>query len=350
MHFLRIEPDLDDARLDAIEDAADALGAIASHLPTPVDHLMTVVGADAAAVAQLAELPGVVEPVELDPTWPLVSRARYPDRQPVELDGVSFGGDAFVVAAGPCSVERREQVFAAADAVRRAGASLLRGGAYKPRTSPYDFQGLGVEGLRLLAHAGHAHGLPIVTEAMAPADVDGMVEYVDMFQVGARNMQNYALLKALADQPRPVLLKRGPGANFKEWLLAAEYIVTGGNEGVVLCERGIRSFETANRYTLDLASAVLAQQKTWLPVIIDPSHATGRPELIPAMSMAGLAAGLDGLIVEVHAHPDEALSDGPQALVPTAFDSMMDDLRRLAPAVGRTIAPRIDAAPTREAS
>jgi 3-deoxy-7-phosphoheptulonate synthase len=163
-------------------------------------------------------------------------------------------------------------------------------------------------------------------------------------------MQNYALLKALADQPKPVLLKRGPGASFKEWLLAAEYVVTGGNEGVVLCERGIRSFETINRYTLDLASAVLARQKSWLPVIVDPSHATGRPELIPAMSLATLAAGLDGLIVEVHPRPEEALSDGAQALLPTTFDTLMDDLRRVAPAVGRTIAPRIDAVSTREAS
>src|SRR5437868_2238779 len=264
----------------------------------------------------------------------LVSRECKAERTVVEVGDVRIGADETVVIAGPCSVESRTQLLTTAHAVKRAGATMLRGGAYKPRTSPYDFQGLGLAALRLLAEARTETGLPVVTEVLDTEDVDTVAEYADMLRVGARNMQNFALLRRLARTPRPVLLKRGPSATIKEWLLAAEYLLAGGNAQVVLCERGIKSFETEMRNTLDLAAVARVRELSHLPVIVDPSHATGRRSLVPAAAKAALGVGADGLIIEVHPDPDRALSDGPQSLDLAGFARMMqslhEPLRRIA--------------------
>jgi 3-deoxy-7-phosphoheptulonate synthase len=239
---------------------------------------------------------------------------------------VLIGGEDIVVMAGPCSVESREQLFTTARAVKAAGARILRGGAYKPRTSPYEFQGLGVEALRLLSEVRDELGLPIVTEVMSTEDVDTISEHADMLQVGARNMQNFALLRRLATAKKPILLKRGPSASIKEWLLAAEYLLAGGNPNVVLCERGIKTFETELRNTFDVAAIALAKELSHLPVIADPSHGTGRRSLIASVSRAAIAVGADGLIIEVHPCPERALSDGPQSLDFSGFQEMMSGL------------------------
>jgi 3-deoxy-7-phosphoheptulonate synthase len=243
------------------------------------------------------------------------------------VGGVEIGGDSVVVIAGPCSVESREQLVTTAHAVKKAGASLLRGGAYKPRTSPYEFQGLGVEALKILREASEETGLPVVTEVMGTEDVDEICEYADMLQVGARNMQNFVLLRRLAKLHKPVLLKRGPSATVKEWLLAAEYLLAGGNRNVVLCERGIKTFETETRNTIDLAAVALARDLSHLPVMADPSHGTGKQSLIGAVSRAAVAVGADGLIIEVHPCPERALSDGPQSLDFQAFEKVMQSLK-----------------------
>jgi 3-deoxy-7-phosphoheptulonate synthase len=267
----------------------------------------------------------------------LVLRERRPHGSSVEVaPGLSVGGRAFVVMAGPCAVEDAGQIQEAAAIVAEAGCPVLRGGAFKPRTSPYSFQGLGAAGVRLLRDAADRRGLAAVTELLEPADLPAL-EGIAILQVGARNMQNYALLKTLAELRRPVLLKRGFAATFEEWLLAAEYLLAGGNEQVVLCERGIRTFETATRNTLDLSAVVLAKQRTHLPVIVDPSHATGRSELVLPLSLAAAAAGADGLLVEVHAAPGEALSDGPQALTPSDLAELMGKLPLVLGAVGREL-------------
>ncbi|HEY7826178.1 MAG TPA: 3-deoxy-7-phosphoheptulonate synthase, partial [Candidatus Acidoferrales bacterium] len=257
----------------------------------------------------------------------LVSLQFHGTRTVVDVRGVRIGGGECVVIAGPCSVESRNQILETARAVKAAGAHMLRGGAYKPRTSPYDFQGLGVEALALLKEAREETGLPIVTEVMGTDEVDLVAEYADVMQVGARNMQNFPLLRRLAAVPRPILLKRGPSATVKEWLLAAEYLLAGGNPNVILCERGIKTFESELRNTLDLAGAALAKELSHLPVIVDPSHATGRRSLVPAASLAAIAMGADGLIIEVHPCPERALSDGPQSLDLPGFAGLMDRLR-----------------------
>ena len=250
------------------------------------------------------------------------------DRRTIVWVGdVPIGGIDAVVMAGPCSVESREQVTATALAVKRAGAVILRGGAYKPRTSPYDFQGLGVEGLMLLREAGDAVGMPVVTEIMSEEDVDVVCEHADMLQVGARNMQNFALLKKLARSGKPILFKRGPSATLKEWLSAAEYLLHGGNENVVLCERGIKTFDHSLRNTLDLAGVALVKEMTHLPVVVDPSHATGKRSLISSTAKAAVAVGADGVIVEVHPEPEKAWSDGAQSLTFDLFSEMMRNLQ-----------------------
>lgn len=246
----------------------------------------------------------------------------------VWVGDVPIGGGDAVVIAGPCSVETRDQVTATAYAVRRHGATILRGGAYKPRTSPYDFQGLGVEGLRLLRAAGDAAGMPIVTEVMSEEDVQVVCDHADMLQVGARNMQNFALLKKLAKARKPILLKRGPSATVKEWLSAAEYLLHGGNENVVLCERGIKTFDTSLRNTLDLAAVALVKEMTHLPVIVDPSHATGKRSIIGKCAKAAIAVGADGVVVEVHPEPEKAWSDGAQSLTFDNFAEMMEEMTR----------------------
>jgi len=242
-----------------------------------------------------------------------------------------------VIMAGPCSVESREQLLAAADGVKRSGAHILRGGAFKPRTSPYTFQGLEEEGLKLLAEAKRATGLPIVTEVLDTDQVPLVAEYADILQIGARNIQNFALLKEVGKIRKPVLLKRGMSTTIKEWLMAAEYILVGGNLDVMLCERGIRTFETETRFTLDLNAVPVLKKLSHLPVIVDPSHGTGHWEYVPAMAKAAVASGADGLIIEVHPNPEEALSDGPQSLKPEKFGWLMSELSVLAQALGRSL-------------
>lgn len=318
-------------QIDHILDRVKELGYQA-HLSRGAER--TLIGA-VGSIQRRAELealraaPGVEDIIPITQPFKLVSQQMKYGRTVVVVNGVEIGGDELVVMAGPCSVESREQLFETAHAVKKAGARMLRGGAYKPRTSPYDFQGLGIEALRLLKEAREETGLPVVTEVMSTADVNLVAEYADMLQVGARNMQNFALLRSLAKTDRPILLKRGPSASVKEWLLAAEYILAGGNSQVVLCERGIKTFETETRNTLDLAGAALARELSHLPVIIDPSHATGRRSLVPAVSRAAVAMGSDGLIIEVHPNPERALSDGPQSLDLEGFADLMRTVREL---------------------
>jgi 3-deoxy-7-phosphoheptulonate synthase len=256
----------------------------------------------------------------------LASREAKRERTVVDVCGIKIGGSETVVIAGPCSVESYEQVLQTAVAVKKYGAVMLRGGAYKPRTSPYEFQGLGVEALEILREIGDLHGLPVVTEVMSETDIETVCEYADMIQVGARNMQNFALLRKLAKTKKPILLKRGASATVKEWLLAAEYILSGGNESVVLCERGIKTFDDSLRNTLDLAAVALVKELSHLPIIVDPSHATGKRSIIPILAKAALAVGADGVIVEVHPEPEKALSDSAQSLTFENFAEMMNGL------------------------
>jgi len=295
----------------------------------------TVIGAVGSGrrheVEALQAAPGVEAIVEIAHPFKLVSRQLRRTHTIVDVCGVRIGDVEPVVMAGPCSVESREQLLETAHAVKAAGAGMLRGGAYKPRTSPYDFQGLGIEALAYLSEARQETGLPVVTEVMSTEDIDIVAEYADMLQVGARNMQNFSLLRRLAATSKPILLKRGPSATIKEWLLAAEYLLAGGNSQVVLCERGIKTFETETRNTLDLAAVALVKELSHLPVIADPSHGTGRRSLVPAMSRAALGAGADGLMIEVHPCPERALSDGPQSMDLPGFAGMMQELRTFMP-------------------
>lgn len=276
--------------------------------------------------------------------YKLVSREAHPEGTVVDVGGVLIGGDAIVMMAGPCTVESEEQVFASAKAVADAGASILRGGAYKPSTSPYSFQGMGVPGLQLLRAAADRYGLKVVTEVMDPRKVDIVSEYADILQVGARNMQNYDLLKEVGISRVPVLLKRGFAAKLDEWLLAAEYVAAAGNEHIILCERGIRSFDTFSRNTLDLAAVPAAKAASHLPVIVDPSQGTGRRDLVGPMSLAAIAAGADGLIIEVHPNPDHAIKDGAQSLKTEQFARLMPQIERIAEAMGRPLAARAQVA------
>jgi 3-deoxy-7-phosphoheptulonate synthase len=290
-------------------------------------------------IEALSVAPGVDNVVAIAQPFKLVSRQTRPKPSIVEVAGVRIGGPEVVVIAGPCSVESREQLLETARGVKHAGATMLRGGAYKPRTSPYEFQGLGIEALKILREARDLTGLPVVTEVMSTEDVDLICEYADMLQVGARNMQNFALLRRLATLKKPILLKRGPSASIKEWLLAAEYLLSGGNDQVALCERGIKTFETGMRNTFDLAAIALAKELSHLPVVADPSHGTGKQSLIGTVSRAAIAVGADGLIIEVHPCPERALSDGPQSLDLSQFESVMRGLSAplrpvLAPAHG----------------
>ncbi len=287
---------------------------------------------------QLETMNGVASVVLVIKPYKLVSAESRTDRTVVRVGEAFVGGARLTVIAGPCSVENREQLLASAKAVARGGAQVLRGGAFKPRTSPYDFRGLGLEGLQLLAEAREETGLPVVTEACAVKDVELVAEYADMVQIGARNMQNYDLLEAAGQAGKPVLLKRGLSAQIDEWLKAAEYIAAAGNPDIVLCVRGIRTFETDTRFTLDIASVPVLKKLTHLPIILDPSHAAGRRDIVPALALAGVAAGADGLIVEVHPQPERALSDGAQSLTPDGFERLMAEVRPVAEAVGRSIA------------
>lgn len=267
----------------------------------------------------------------------LVSRSARPEGTIVNVKGIKIGGNEIVIMAGPCAVESEEQLIETARSVRAGGASLLRGGAFKPRTSPYSFQGLGLEGLKMLERASKETGMAVVSEVMDTRQVETVARYADMLQIGSRNMQNFPLLKEVGRTSKPILLKRGMMATIDEYLYAAEYLLSQGNTQVVLCERGIRTFESATRYTLDLNAIPVLKQRTHLPVIVDPSHGTGMRSLVPTMAKASIAAGADGLLMEVHYRPEEALCDGSQSLYPEDFGMMMEDLRKIAEAVGRTI-------------
>jgi 3-deoxy-7-phosphoheptulonate synthase len=302
--------------------------------------IIGALGGDRQALARqaLEALPGVERVVPVLHPYKLVSREFKPEPTVVKVGDVAIGGTEVVVIAGPCAVESEEQILATARAVKAAGARILRGGAFKPRSSPYSFQGLGEEGLRLLALARAETGLPIVTEALDVRTLETVAEQADMIQIGARNMQNFELLREVGVLKLPVLLKRGLSATIEEWLLAAEYIMREGNDQIVLCERGIRNFDTATRNTLDLAAVPLLHRLSHLPVIVDPSHATGKWHLVAPMSLAAVAAGADGLIIEVHPDPATALSDGPQSLTPERFAELMVRLRPVAQAVERSLA------------
>jgi len=285
----------------------------------------------------LSAIPGVEKALPILSPYKLVSREFKKENTVIDVDDVKIGGDQVVLMAGPCSVESQDLLSGIAAEVKAAGATILRGGAFKPRTSPYSFQGLGEEGLEFLAAAKKQTGLPVITEVMDPRDMPMMVKHADIIQIGARNMQNFRLLAEVGAHHKPVMLKRGLSATIKEFLLSAEYIMSAGNDQVMLCERGIRTFETATRNTLDLSAIPVLKQLTHLPLIIDPSHAVGKTHLIPAMAKAAIAAGADGLMIEVHSNPMEAFCDGDQAMLPHDFKSLLGDLRRVAAAVDRTI-------------
>ena len=289
-----------------------------------------VVGSDVERVSHLGTLHGVEQVIRISTPYKLASSEHQKERTRVRVNGVELGlGQELVVMAGPCAVESREQLFETARTVKREGARILRGGAFKPRTSPYSFQGLGMPALRLLDEAHREYGLPVISEVLDPADVPAFEEYVDILQVGTRNMHNFVLLKAVGQSRRPVLLKRGLSATLEEWLLAAEYVMASGNPNVILCERGIRTFETATRNTLDLSAVPALRQRTHLPIVVDPSHGTGHRTLVGPMALAGAAVGADGLIIEVHPDPAKARSDGDQSLSFEEFGALIDELRRL---------------------
>jgi 3-deoxy-7-phosphoheptulonate synthase len=285
------------------------------------------IGDTTACLESIEAMPQVEKAVRISAPYKFVSKEFHSERTRIRVNGCEIGGDEFIVMAGPCSVESEKQIMEAAEGVAEAGAHLLRGGAFKPRTSPYDFQGMETEGLKLLAKAKQATGLGIITEVMSDRDVDLVAEYADILQIGARNMQNFALLKTLGKCNRPVLLKRGMSSTVKELLMSAEYVVAHGNPNVILCERGIRTFETVTRNTCDIAAVAALNELTHLPVVLDPSHATGKRSLVPALSRAAVAIGSDGLLVEVHPAPEKAVSDGAQSLDIPQFRKMMQELR-----------------------
>lgn len=301
----------------------------------------TIIGAigDEALLASipLQAMPGVENVMPILKPYKLVSREFRSEDTVVEVDGLKIGDKQIQVIAGPCSVENQESLTDAAEQVKVGGASILRGGAFKPRTSPYDFQGLGEEGLKYLKEAKKVTGLPIISELMDPRDLDLMCDYVDILQIGARNMQNFRLLKDVGRIKKPVLLKRGLSSTIKELLMSAEYIASQGNSQIILCERGIRTYETSTRNTLDLSAIPILKQETHLPIFVDPSHAAGRWDLVAPLAKAAVAVGADGLMIEVHTDPENALCDGAQSLKPTKFATLMDELRLVAEAVGRTI-------------
>jgi len=284
---------------------------------------------------ELANLPGVDHLIHVGKPYKMVARSLHPEPTSVQIGPAVIGRDRFAIVAGPCAVESEEQAHAACRAAKEAGAVILRGGAFKPRTSPYSFQGLGKRGLEILAECREETGLPVVTEVVDPRDVDLVAEWADALQVGTRNMQNFELLKAVGSAAKPVLLKRGLSATVEEWLMAAEYVAQRGNSEIVLCERGIRTFEPATRNTLDLGGMAVAQLESHLPVIVDPSHATGHKDLVAPMARAALAGGADGVMVDVHPNPGEALCDGPQALRPDDLLALARDLQALAAVLGR---------------
>jgi 3-deoxy-7-phosphoheptulonate synthase len=328
------------AQVQAVVEHIEELG-LKPHLSTGTER--TIIGAigEGTVASQYMDhftiLPGVDRVIPISRPYKLASREFCPVNTQFQVDGATFGGEGIVIIAGPCAVESRSQTLEIAHAVKEAGATMLRGGAYKPRTSPYSFQGLGEEGLQILAEVRQETGLAVITEVMAPEQVPMVCSFANMLQIGARNMQNYPLLNAVGESQHPVLLKRGLSATVDELLMAAEYILAHGNRRVALCERGIRTFETSTRNTTDINAIPVLKDLSHLPVILDPSHSTGHWQYVNAVARAGIAAGADGLIVEVHMHPEKALSDGGQSLKPERFAEMVRQVRAIALAVGRTL-------------
>ncbi len=311
-----------------------------AHISQGTEH--TVIGALGRVFPELRDslelLPGVDQVIPVSKPYKLASREFHPQDTVFELNDVAIGGNEIVVMAGPCAIESEDQLLATAQAVKAAGATVLRGGAFKPRTSPYQFRGLGESGLKMLAKVREETQMPVITEVMSPNDVDLVAKYVDILQIGARNMQNFILLDEVGRIDKPVLLKRGLSSSIQEWLLAAEYILAQGNEQVILCERGIRTFESYTRNTMDLSAIPIIEKVSHLPIFADPSHATGKWYLVPPLALAAVAAGADGLIIEVHPNPDLALADGPQSLTFENFRLLMSQLLPIAKAMNRKIA------------
>jgi 3-deoxy-7-phosphoheptulonate synthase len=336
--LVAMKPHATQAEFDAVVDKIRALGLTPHPIAGVERRVVAVVGNTAGHDPEdFAIMPGVAEALRVSQPFKLVSREVREEGTVIDVGGVPIGGPAVVVMAGPCSVESEAQILETARAVKAAGATFLRGGAFKPRTSPYEFQGLREDGLKLLALAREATGLKVVTEVKDTETVPLVAEYADVLQVGARNMQNYSLLERLGGIDKPVLLKRGLSATIREWLMAAEYIVSKGNAKVALCERGIRTFETMTRNTLDINAVPVLKALTHLPVIVDPSHGIGLRQHVAAIARAGIAAGADGLMIEVHPRPEQALSDGHQSLTPTEFGELMRQARGIAVAIGRSL-------------
>jgi 3-deoxy-7-phosphoheptulonate synthase len=333
-----LKPDATEAMIEHVLDRVRELG-LTPHLSKGQERsIIGVIGDDRILANQpLRSIAGVEDVVPILAPWKLAGREFQKADTVIEVGGVKIGGKALAIMAGPCAVEKRELTVGIAQEVKAAGANILRGGAYKPRTSPYAFQGLGNEGLDYLGEAKKLTGLPVVSEILDPRDIELFLEKTDIIQIGARNMQNFELLKEVGAYDKPVLLKRGLSATIKEWLLSAEYIMSRGNKNVMLCERGIRTFESQYRNTLDLSAVPSLKALTHLPVIVDPSHATGKWQLVAPMAKAAVAAGADGLLIEVHSNPECALCDGEESLKPAKFKDLMRDLRKIAEAVDRTI-------------
>jgi 3-deoxy-7-phosphoheptulonate synthase len=333
-----MKKDCQEADITDVMRRLDQCG-LKGHLSRGVERTVIGVVGVTAAVPELHErielIPGVEEVVPISKPFKLSSREFEPEDTVIRVGNVDIGGDALVVMAGPCAAETREQVMSTARAVKSAGANILRGGAFKPSTSPYSFRGLGEEGLKLLTEAKEETGLPLITEVLTPGDVELLVKYADILQVGARNMQNFVLLDEVGRANRPVMLKRGISATIQEWLLAVEYILSQGNRQVILCERGIRTFETYTRNTMDISAIPILNKLTHLPIIADPSHGTGKWYLVAPMALAAVAAGADGLMVEVHPTPDAALKDGAQSLTFENFEALMKQVAPVAAAVRR---------------
>ena len=331
-----MNPRATQANIDQVTAKIEQAG-LRTHLSQGEDRFIIGVIGDKKLIAglEMNMMDGVEKTVRITEKYKLVSRDFHPANSIVDVAGFPVGGEQLAIMAGPCSVESYEQVYDVAVKVKEAGAQFLRGGAFKPRTSPSDFQGLGLEGLKILRDVGDKTGLRIVTEIVDKDDIEIVSEYADLVQVGARNMQNFQMLKALGKTKMPILFKRGLSATISEWLNAAEYIAAGGNENIIFCERGIRTYETYTRNTMDLNAIAALKELTHFPVIADPSHGTGRWQMVRPLARASVAVGADGLIIEVHCHPECALSDGDQSLVPRNFEQLMNEVRQIAPAVGR---------------
>ena len=335
-----LKPGVTDEQVETVIQRVESLG-LQAHLSKGTHRTIIGVIGDESKLASepMTAIPGVAEVVPILPPYKLASRDAHPESSIVDVAGVKIGGGYLGMIAGPCAVEDAQRMDDIAGAVKAAGANIYRGGAFKPRTSPYSFQGKGEEGLKILRDVGDRHGMPIVTEVMDPGRVELVAKYADMLQIGARNMQNFVLLTEVGKSNKPVLLKRGMSATVQDLLMSAEYILSQGNANVVLCERGVKGFDPSTRNLFDVAAVAVVQQLSHLPIIVDPSHATGRPDLIPACALAGVAAGADGVHIEVHNCPSEAKSDGPQALLPEQYAEVAEQIKQLANLLNKQISP-----------